>query len=181
MHAETQGTIRIAEESLDRITGAIARKARDPIAATAPKLAVCSVSLYRTLVGVGRALVVRTETLVWTERLNFLGGGGFSAFNLTAERLGVAQLRFGFAVELAARRTDYPSRETDAIRPIRPRPETLRAQAPRKVSWTHQTAAETGSPRTGYRNVGLFPTRGNIRICTDFLVADAVRRNGLRP
>jgi hypothetical protein len=40
--------------------------------------------------------------LVWTERLNSLGGGGFSAFNLTAERRGVAQLRFGFAGELAA-------------------------------------------------------------------------------
>ena len=83
---------------------------------------MCSVFLYRTLVGVGRALVVRTETLVWTERLNFPGVGGFSAFNLTAERRGVAQLRFDFARKLAARRTDYPSRETDAIRPIRPQP-----------------------------------------------------------
>ena len=63
---------------------------------------MCSVFLYRTLVGVGRALVVRTETLVWTERLNSLGGGGFRAFNLTAERRGIAQLRFGFAGELGA-------------------------------------------------------------------------------
>jgi hypothetical protein len=45
------------------------------------------------LVGVGRALVVRTQTLVWIKRLNSIGRGGFRGFNLTAERHGIDAIR----------------------------------------------------------------------------------------
>jgi hypothetical protein len=86
--------------------------------AQATNLAVCSVFHYRTLVGAGRALVLRTQTLVWTKRLNSIGRRGFRGFNLTAERRGIAQLRFDCVLRnLAATRMDYPVART-GIRPI---------------------------------------------------------------
>jgi hypothetical protein len=51
--------------------------------------------------------------------------------------------------------------------------ETRRERSPERAKPT----AETGSPRTGYGNVGLFLTRGLTLVCADFLVADAVQQN----
>ena len=73
------------------------RNARDPIAVSATNLAVCSVFLYRTLVGVGRALVVRTQTLVWTKRSTLLDAADFRGFDFIAERRDIAQVRFDAA------------------------------------------------------------------------------------
>ena len=77
-------------------------KARDSIAASPVNLAVQSGSLYPTLVGVGRALVARTQTLVWAKRLNFPGGNGFGTSNFTAERGGLSSTLLWF------RRTEAP-------------------------------------------------------------------------
>ena len=64
---------------------------------------MCSVFLYRTLVGVGRALVVRTQTLVWTKRLNsLLDAADFRGFDFIAERRGIAQVRFDFVARKLA-------------------------------------------------------------------------------
>jgi hypothetical protein len=65
-------------------------------------LAVRSGSLYPTLVDVGRALVARTQTLVWAKRLNFPGGNGFGTCNFTAERGGLSSTLLRF------RRTEAP-------------------------------------------------------------------------
>ena len=77
-------------------------KARDSIAASPTNLAAQSGSLYPTLVGVGRALVARTQTLVWAKRLNFPGGNGFGTSNFTAERGGLSSTLLWF------RRTEAP-------------------------------------------------------------------------
>jgi hypothetical protein len=63
---------------------------------------VRSGSLYPTLVDVGRALVARTQTLVWAKRLNFPGGNGFGTCNFTAERGGLSSTLLRF------RRTEAP-------------------------------------------------------------------------
>ena len=70
--------IRIEEELAINSSRGYRSKARDPIAAFPTNLAVFSAILYPTLVDVGRALVVRTQTLVCVKRLNSRGGSGFT-------------------------------------------------------------------------------------------------------
>jgi hypothetical protein len=82
--------------SAHRFNGGYHSKARDPIAASPTNLAAQSGSLYPTLVGVGRALVARTQTLVWAKRLNFPGGNGFGTSNFTAERGGLSSTLLWF-------------------------------------------------------------------------------------
>jgi hypothetical protein len=77
-------------------------KARDSIAASPTNLAAQSGSLYPTLVGVGRALVARTHTLVWAKRVNFPGGNGFGTSNFAGERGGLSSTLLWF------RRTEAP-------------------------------------------------------------------------
>jgi hypothetical protein len=59
-------------------------------------LAVGSAIPHPTLVGVGRALVVRTQTLVCPKRLNSPGGTGFGTSNFTAERGGPTSIHAHF-------------------------------------------------------------------------------------
>jgi hypothetical protein len=71
-----------------RFIGGYRSKAREPIAAPATNLAVCRVFLDRTLVGIGRTLVVRTQTLVCAQRLNSLGSSLFTLRPLSSESTG---------------------------------------------------------------------------------------------
>jgi hypothetical protein len=59
-------------------------------------LAVRMRNLYPTWVGVDRALVVRTETLVCAKRLNCLEASRLRACSFTAERDALVQLCSGF-------------------------------------------------------------------------------------